>query len=67
MTIIVNEDIATVRTIGRNIGTNNNILVLHVTDWVLASSAEFMGSNPDRVIPKTLKLVYATSPLSKQH
>jgi len=67
MTIIVNEDIATVRTIGRHYGTNNNVLILHVIDWVLASSAEYVGSILDQVKPKTIKLVFATSPLSKQH
>jgi hypothetical protein len=34
---------------------------------VLASSAVDRGFDPDRVKPKTIKLVFVASPLSMQH
>ena len=34
---------------------------------VFASSAKIVGSSPDRVKPKTMKLIYVGSPLSTQH
>jgi hypothetical protein len=34
---------------------------------VLASSAVECGFEPDRVKPKTIKLVFVASPLSTQH
>jgi hypothetical protein len=41
--------------------------ILGVMVIVLASSAEIMGSNPNRVKPNTMKLVFVVSPLSTKH